>query len=70
MGMPPALFCDSSILEGSVSSVSLKWNAVETTVVIRRLVDLLKRNTAQQCLGDSAVQSASVLRVTAMQAGK
>lgn len=47
--------------KGSVSSVSLKWNAVETTVVIRRLVDLLK-GTQPSSLGGSAVQSASVLK--------
>ena len=47
--------------KGSVSSVSLKWNAVVTRVVIRRLVDLFK-GTQPSSVGGSAVQSPSVLK--------
>lgn len=47
VGMPPALFCDSSMRrKGSVAWRLLKWNAVETTrLLFRRLVDLLKEHS-------------------------
>lgn len=61
-GMPPALFCDFSYLgRGLLAAVSLKWNAMVTRVVIRRLVDLLK-GTQPSSLGGSAVQSPSILK--------
>ena len=44
-----------------LAAVSLKWNAMVTRVVIRRLVDLLK-GTQPSSLGGSAVQSPSILK--------
>lgn len=55
--------------KGSVSSVSLKWNAVVTRAVIRRLVDLFK-GTLPSSVSGSAVQSLSILKWLSMQAGK